>query len=142
MKPDPFSLDGKRILVTGASSGLGRAIAIACSQRGAAIVATGRDEARLHETIAALYGAGHVSVCADLVVASEREQVTSAAGTIAKAADMMMDRGAASVRAVITHPVLSGKAYENIEKSALTELIVTDTLPLREETKKIKALLY
>lgn len=61
-------------------------------------------------------------------------------GTLCKAADMMMDRGAKSVRAFITHPVLSGKAYENIEKSKLTELIVTDTIPLKKETSKIKVL--
>ena len=61
-------------------------------------------------------------------------------GTLCKAAEMMMDRGALSVRAVCTHPVLSGKAYENIEKSKLTELIVTDTIPLTQNSAKIKVL--
>jgi ribose-phosphate pyrophosphokinase len=61
-------------------------------------------------------------------------------GTLAKAADMMMERGAKSVRAVCTHGVLSGKAYENIEKSQLTELIVTDTIPLSQTSPKIKVL--
>ena len=61
-------------------------------------------------------------------------------GTLCKAAEMMMDRGALSVRAVCTHPVLSGKAYENIEKSKLTELIVTDTIPLTQHSAKIKVL--
>ncbi len=59
-------------------------------------------------------------------------------GTLCKAADMIMARGAKSVRAVCTHPVLSGKAYENIEKSKLAELIVTDTIPLKQISKKIK----
>jgi ribose-phosphate pyrophosphokinase len=68
------------------------------------------------------------------------DDLCDTAGTIAKAADMMMDRGATSVRAVITHPVLSGKAYESIEKSKLTELIVTDTIPLKKESNKIKVL--
>jgi ribose-phosphate pyrophosphokinase len=53
---------------------------------------------------------------------------------------MMMDRGALSVRAICTHPVLSGKAYENIENSKLTELIVTDTIPLKQDSNKIRAL--
>jgi ribose-phosphate pyrophosphokinase len=53
---------------------------------------------------------------------------------------MMMERGALSVRAFCTHPVLSGKAYENLEKSKITELIVTDTIPLRQESSKIKVL--
>ena len=61
-------------------------------------------------------------------------------GTLAKAADMMLDRGATSVRAVCTHAVLSGKAYEIIEKSGITELIVTDTIPLKQESSKIKVL--
>lgn len=66
------------------------------------------------------------------------DDICDTAGTLTKAADMMMDRGANSVRAVCTHPILSGKAYENIEKSKLTELIVTDTIPLKQESKKIK----
>jgi ribose-phosphate pyrophosphokinase len=61
-------------------------------------------------------------------------------GTLAKAANMMLDRGAKSVRAVCTHAVLSGKAYETIEKSGITELIVTDTIPLKRESSKIKVL--
>jgi ribose-phosphate pyrophosphokinase len=61
-------------------------------------------------------------------------------GTLTKAADMMMEKGAKSVRAMCTHAVLSGKAYENIEKSALTELVVTDTIPLKEKCSKIKVL--
>jgi ribose-phosphate pyrophosphokinase len=61
-------------------------------------------------------------------------------GTLCNAADLLMRKGAKSVRALITHPVLSGKAYENIEKSALTELVVTDTLPLRQSCSKIKQL--
>jgi ribose-phosphate pyrophosphokinase len=61
-------------------------------------------------------------------------------GTLAKAADLIMERGAKSVRAVCTHAVLSGKAYENIEKSKMTELVVTDTIPLKQECSKIKVL--
>ncbi len=61
-------------------------------------------------------------------------------GTLTKAADMMMEKGAKSVRAMCTHAVLSGKAYENIEKSALTELVVTDTIPLKQQCSKIKVL--
>jgi ribose-phosphate pyrophosphokinase len=61
-------------------------------------------------------------------------------GTLTKAADMMMDKGANSVRAFCSHAVLSGKAYENIEKSKITELVVTDTIPLKQESSKIKVL--
>jgi ribose-phosphate pyrophosphokinase len=68
------------------------------------------------------------------------DDICDTAGTLAKAAGLIMERGARSVRAVCTHPVLSGNAYETIEKSALTELIVTDTIPLKHPSKKIKVL--
>jgi ribose-phosphate pyrophosphokinase len=61
-------------------------------------------------------------------------------GTLCKAAQLIMDKGAKSVRAVVTHPVLSGKAYENISNSILTELLVTDTIPQKQACDKIKVL--
>jgi ribose-phosphate pyrophosphokinase len=61
-------------------------------------------------------------------------------GTLCKAAQLIMDKGANSVRAVVTHPVLSGKAYENIANSVLTELLVTDTIPQKGVCEKIKVL--
>jgi ribose-phosphate pyrophosphokinase len=61
-------------------------------------------------------------------------------GTLCKAAQLIMDKGANSVRAVVTHPVLSGKAYENIDNSVLTELLVTDTIPQKNTCDKIKVL--
>lgn len=60
--------------------------------------------------------------------------------TLAKAASLMKERGALSVRAFCTHPVLSGKAIETIENSVLDEVVVCDTIPLRQESKKIKQL--
>ena len=68
------------------------------------------------------------------------DDMVDTAGTLTKAADLMMERGALSVRAICTHPVLSGDAYDRIEKSQLQELIVTDSIPLRQECKKIKVL--
>ncbi|GGB12358.1 MULTISPECIES: ribose-phosphate pyrophosphokinase [Mucilaginibacter] len=68
------------------------------------------------------------------------DDICDTAGTLAKAAGLIMERGARSVRAVCTHPVLSGKAYETIENSALTELIVTDTIPLKQSSPKIRVL--
>jgi ribose-phosphate pyrophosphokinase len=68
------------------------------------------------------------------------DDMIDTAGTITMAADLMIGMGAKSVRAVISHPVLSGPAYERIEKSQLTELLVTDTIPLRQECSKIKVL--
>lgn len=68
------------------------------------------------------------------------DDICDTAGTLAKAAALIMENGAKSVRAVCTHPVLSGKAYETIENSMLDELIVTDTIPLKQQSDKIKVL--
>jgi ribose-phosphate pyrophosphokinase len=68
------------------------------------------------------------------------DDICDTGGTLAKAASLLMEKGARSVRALCTHPVLSGKAYENIENSVLEELVVCDTIPLRQESNKIKVL--
>lgn len=83
---DKFSLAGKTILVTGASSGIGRAIAIACAQAGASVVLNGRNESRLNETLAQMSGEGHVVLPADLTDSAQRqalaEQVPVLAGVV------------------------------------------------------------
>src|SRR6478735_8349628 len=68
------------------------------------------------------------------------DDICDTGGTLAKAAKLLKDKGARSVRALCTHPVLSGKAYENIDKSVLEELVVCDTIPLRRESEKIKVI--
>ena len=72
------------------------------------------------------------------------DDMVDTAGTLCKAANMLMEKGALSVRAIATHAVLSGAAYDNIANSQLTELIVTDTIPLRPregaDTSKIKVI--
>ncbi|VAV83465.1 Ribose-phosphate pyrophosphokinase [hydrothermal vent metagenome] len=68
------------------------------------------------------------------------DDMVDTAGTLTKAADLMMERGALSVRAICTHPILSGNAYERIEKSKLEELIVTNSIPLSQKSDKIRVL--
>ena len=68
------------------------------------------------------------------------DDMVDTAGTLARAGDLITERGAKSVRAVCTHAVLSGNAYEKIEKSKLLELIVTDTVPKIKLNSKIKVL--
>lgn len=65
-KYNPFSLNGKKILVTGASSGIGRGIAIACSKMGATVVINGRNQEKLKETLSQMDGEGHVVSACDL----------------------------------------------------------------------------
>ena len=66
------------------------------------------------------------------------DDICDTGGTLAKSAALLKEKGARSIRALITHPVLSGKAYENIENSVLEELIVCDTIPIKKESSKIK----
>lgn len=68
------------------------------------------------------------------------DDMIDTAGTITKAADMMIEKGALSVRAIATHAVLSGPAYERINESKITEIVVTDSLPIKPISDKIKVL--
>lgn len=68
------------------------------------------------------------------------DDIVDTAGTLCRAAKILIDKGAKSVRAMCTHAVLSGSAYEKIEESLLAELVVTDTFPLRRESSKITVL--
>lgn len=68
------------------------------------------------------------------------DDIVDTGGTLCKAAEIIIAGGANSVRAMVTHPLLSGSARENIENSLLTELVVTDTIPMRFESSKIKVL--
>lgn len=75
-----FSLQGKRILVTGASSGIGQQIAITCAQRGASVIVTGRNTERLQKTFECLPGQDHLKISADLTIAEERQKLVQAIG--------------------------------------------------------------
>lgn len=68
------------------------------------------------------------------------DDMCDTAGTLTTAADLFMSKGARSVRAFCTHAVLSGPAFERIEKSKITELIVTDTIPMKRHSDKIRVL--
>jgi ribose-phosphate pyrophosphokinase len=68
------------------------------------------------------------------------DDMVDTAGTLTKAADLMIERGALSVRAICTHPILSGGAYQKIQESKLEQLIVTDSIPLNKKSSKVKVL--
>ena len=70
------------------------------------------------------------------------DDMVDTAGTVCKAAELIMQKGARSVRAICTHAVLSGPAYERLADSVLEELVVADTIPLRQESAKIRVLSF
>jgi len=74
---NPFTLESKVILVTGASSGIGKSIAIECAKLGAQLIITGRDKKRLNETFIHLDGNGHIQFIADLAINEERESLVN-----------------------------------------------------------------
>lgn len=74
---NPFSLKGKTILITGASSGIGRGIAIECSKMGAILVITGRNQERLNETYKLLNGSGHTKIATDLSINENIEKLVN-----------------------------------------------------------------
>ncbi len=93
-------------------------------------------ERRKANEVAAITVIGEVEN-ADVILVDD---IVDTAGTLCKAADALIAKGANSVSAICTHPVLSGKAYENINNSKLSKLIVTDTLPLKELSDRIEVL--
>ena len=93
-------------------------------------------ERRKANEVAAITVIGEVDG-ADVILVDD---LVDTAGTLCKAADALIEKGAKSVKALCTHPVLSGDAYKNIENSQLDKLIVTDTIPLRQKSEKIEVL--
>ncbi|MBU1009743.1 MAG: SDR family oxidoreductase [Bacteroidetes bacterium] len=77
-----FSLTGKTLLITGASSGLGRQTAISASEAGATLILTGRNEVRLRETLEKLSGEGHAMVVADLTVDAQLQSLVASFGML------------------------------------------------------------
>lgn len=114
--------------------GVGRARGYA-KYFGADIVVCDKHRKRANE-IASMQVIGNVEGANVVLV----DDMVDTAGTITKAANLIMEKGALSVRAISTHAVLSGNAYDNIENSELKELVVSDTIPLKRESEKIRVL--
>jgi ribose-phosphate pyrophosphokinase len=93
-------------------------------------------ERRIANEVAGITVIGDVKG-ADIILIDD---IIDTAGTLCKAADALIEKGAKSVKAILTHAVLSGKAYENIENSQISEIIVTDSIPLKKASPKIKVL--
>lgn len=74
---------------------------------------------------------------ADIILVDD---IVDTAGTLCKAAEALIEKGAKSVKVLCTHPVLSGSAYDNIEASKITKIVTTDTIPLKRQSEKIEVL--
>ena len=134
---NPFSLVGKTILVTGASSGIGRATAVSCSKMGAKLVITGRNENRLIETFHLLEGTDHQMFCADLVQPNELEKLIDLLSKI---------DGFVSVAGIANPLVLQFVEKEDVtnvmEINALVPIHLTRLLVQNKKLNKGASLVY
>lgn len=134
---NPFSLEGKKILVTGASSGIGKVTAIACAANGAHVVITGRNEERLNETLSLLSGDGHIAIATELC---EQEEIN-------RLVDAMPELDGAFLCAGVsdTTPVkfMNSEAIQRVLSINLeAPMLLTQRMLLKKKIKKGASLVY
>lgn len=134
---NPFSLIGKTILVTGASSGIGRGIAIQCSKMGATIVVTGRNEERLNETLQMLEGDGHKVIAADL---SKQDYIDH---LVAKCPVLNCYVHSAGVLKLCTTKSVNRQVLEeSIETNTIAPIMLTNGLLRKKKLKAPSSIVY
>ena len=138
MNYNPYSLEGKLILVTGASSGIGRATAIECSKLGAQLIITARNEERLKETLGQLEGEGHIYIVADL---ADTKQVE----TLVDAIDGKLDGVVSNAGVVSTIPVAFYKEQdieEMFRTNTFSMMMLTKLLVKKKKMNKPASIVY
>lgn len=134
---NPFSLEGKRILVTGASSGIGRGIALACSQMGAQVVLNGRNQQRLEETLSMLEGEGHVIAIADL---SDRDGVDSLANQVTSLDGFVFSSGVLDICTLKT--ITQETLGQMMSINAYAPILLTSSLVKKKKLGKGASCVY
>lgn len=134
---DPFSLAGKRILITGASSGIGRQIALSCAQAGATVVASGRAPERLQETISFLVGTGHQALTLDLC---DEAAVKSAIPTLGKIDGVVHSAGIS----LLSPLRLATRSHiqSQLETNLVAPMLLTQQLLLRNAIQQGGAIVF
>lgn len=128
---NPFLLQGKKILVTGASSGIGRATAVLCSKMGASVVLTARNEQRLQDTISQMKGDGHKYIVADL---SKQEDVNSLINDIDELDGIVNNAGMNKILPI--QFVNSVELLSTMQVNALSPILLTQGLIKRKKIRK------
>jgi NAD(P)-dependent dehydrogenase (short-subunit alcohol dehydrogenase family) len=137
MPEHPFSLDDKTIFVTGASSGIGRAIAIECSKLGAKLIITGRDEKRLDDTFSDLQGSGHIQFRADL---SSVAEITALIKSLPLLDGFVCNAGVNKLLPIqfITEKELG----ETFQINSIAPILLTKNLVKRKKLKNPSSIVY
>lgn len=134
---NPFSLGGKCILVTGASSGIGRGISVACAKMGARVVVNGRNEERLNETLSMLEGEGHIVVAVDLATQEGIDELVAACPEI---------NGFVHSAGVLKLCTIKSVKRQNLEESICTNTIapimITNGLVRKKKLKSNSSIVY
>lgn len=134
---NPYSLEGKTILVTGASSGIGRCTAIECSKIGARVVITGRNEERLKETFGLLQGDGHISIVADMTRYEDIERLVNEAPVL----DGLSNNAGITKVVMVKH--LKANDLNNIlNTNAISPIILTQMLVSKSKLKKGASIVF
>lgn len=134
---NPFSLQGKTILVTGASSGIGRATAIECSHLGAKLFVTARNEERLRETFDALEGDGHAMVIADV---AKSEEMDSLVGSVSALDGFVCNAGITKRRPI--HFIKEDELREVFEINTISSILLTKALAKAKKFNKGASIVF
>lgn len=134
---NPFSLEGKTVLVTGASSGIGRATAIECSKIGATLAITGRNADRLHETFDALEGSGHQQFIADLC---NTEDIENLVNSLDKLDGVVSNAGIALIEPI---PFYKEKELESVFRiNTFSMILLTKFLVKKKKLNRHASIVY
>lgn len=134
---NPFSLEGKSILVTGASSGIGRGIALQCSRLGAKMVVSGRNKEKLNETIRLMEGNSHLAFVADLV---RQEDIDSLASACPEINGLVYSAGI--LQLCTTKTVNRQNLEESFKTNAIAPIMLTNALLRKKKIKTQSSIVY
>lgn len=134
---NPFSLAGKTILVTGASSGIGRAVAIECSKMGAVVFLSARNESRLRETLDALEGTGHQYIVADL---TDEEAIKTLVEQLPQLDGVVLNAGVAGL--VPTQAISTAKLQEMQQINLNAPILLTRSLVKKQKLNNPSSIVF
>jgi NAD(P)-dependent dehydrogenase (short-subunit alcohol dehydrogenase family) len=134
---NPFTLEGKTILITGASSGIGRATAIECSKAGAIVVITGRNEIRLNETYNLLEGQNHVQIIADLKLSQDIQDLVEKLPALDGCVN-----NAGIVKTLMTSFINSDSLNEVMQINTIAPILLTQLLIRKKKIQKNSSIVF